>query len=512
VIFAAVLAAAVVAAAATLLPGERWTGSATVRVEPGAALVGGSVRADDIAYLDRLINTYGSVVAEPQFAEDVARLADLPEPPTITHESVAGTNLMALRATTGSRADAMRAANAAAAQLVRDVRQAADDDVRTFQNAFDRRSAALEQSIAKAGKERETLLKLPGDAARERILELEEQVRAQRLSLEALRSGYESQRGSREARAQSVSVASPSTLPARPDNRNLKMAVAIAVALGLLAGLLLALVLENLAQRFRTRDEIEALIGIPVLSAIPQVPRLRRAGALAGTEVQEAFRRLRTALLLGAHGQGSRILLVTSAERGEGKSTVVANLARNLAVTGRSVLLIDADLRLPSMHTHFGLPDGPGVGDVLSGGPDGRRMSAESFIRPTGHPGLYLLPAGHGADDPGALLASESLGPMLRDLAKDFDLVIVDTPAMLAVTDALIVAPHVDEVLLVTGSRSHRDGLRLAHRELERAGVTPVGVVINRARDESVEGNNDYYQASNRTAGAAGREPAPADL
>jgi capsular exopolysaccharide synthesis family protein len=511
VITAAVLAAVFAAVAATMLPAARWTGSSTVRVEPGAALSGGTVRSDDIAYLDRLINTYGAIIATPQFAADVARKANIAEEPTISHDSVANTNLMVLHATTDSRADSMRAANAAASQLVSEVQREAQTDVRTIETAFERRSNALEDEIAAAGKELEALRGTPGADARQRALKLDEQIRGQRLSLEALRDDYETQRTTREARAQSVSVVAKSALPAGPDNRNVRFAVAIAAVLGLLAGVLIALLRENLAQRFRTRDEVEALTGVPVLSAIPKLPRLWRGSEFGTPEVQEAFRRLRTALLLGSRAQDSRLLMISSAERGEGKSTVAANLARNIALTGRTVLLVDADLRLPSLHTFFDLPSEPGVSEILTGSTNGRPVPADNLIRPTGQPGLFLLPAGRSVDDTATLLASKEFGPMLRRVAEGFDIVIVDSPAVLAVTDALIVSPHVDDVLLITGSDLHRDNLRQALTELQRAGVTPMGVVITRSRDEIIDGNIGYYQPPLRATAMEEHDSAASD-
>jgi capsular exopolysaccharide synthesis family protein len=511
VISAAVLAAVAAAVAVTMLPAPLWTASSTVRVEPGAALSGGTVRSDDLAYLDRLINTYGAIIATPQFAADVARTARLDEDPQISHDSVANTNLMVLHATTHGRTDSMRAANAAATELVREVQRAARADVRILERTFERRSGALEESIARAGRELASLRRVPGDDAREDALRLEEQIRGQRLSLESLREDFESQRTTREARAQAVSVVSAATLPTSPDNRNVKTAVAVAVVLGLLGGVVIALVLENLAKRFRTRDEVEALTGLPVLSAIPRLSRLRRGDQFESPEVQEAFRRLRTALLSGSRDRRSRLLMISSAERGEGKSTVAANLARNIALTGRAVLLLDADLRDPSLHTFFALPGAPGVSELLTGASQPRMSSPESLIRPTGQPGLFLIPAGRAVDDAATLLASEAFEPMLRDLAKDFDVVIVDSPAVLAVTGALVIGTHMDEVLLVTGSDVHRDLLRQAHRELERAGVAPIGVVITRTRDEPNDGSVGYHRPPQPDEAVEERDPAPSD-
>jgi capsular exopolysaccharide synthesis family protein len=192
---------------------------------------------------------------------------------------------------------------------------------------------------------------------------------------------------------------------------------------------------------------------------------------------REAFRRLRTNLLALERDEPLRTLLVASAEPHEGKTTTVVNLATAVAQSGRAVLVLDCDLRVPRVHEAFGIANSVGVGDVLSG----RHTLGEGIV-PSGVPGVSVLPAGSVRANPTELLGSPRMSVLLEHVARNFDLVLIDSPAFLAVADSGAIAPQVDGVLLVVRRTAVRAGaVRELRRQLTIIKAPVLGVVVTGA-------------------------------
>jgi non-specific protein-tyrosine kinase len=315
-----------------------------------------------------------------------------------------------------------------------------------------------------------------------------------------------------------LSVVAEATPPTHPSNRNLPLALLLSVVVGLVAGIVLAFLAENLTRRVRTGDEIERAAEAPVLCTVPPTRQVVEAstsgdgsgaGALrrlatfgsdsdephpaavfnSGSAGEEAFRRLATALLAAATKRPFKTLLVTSADPGAGKTTVVANVGRALAQSRRAVLLVDANLRWPHIHDVYGLPNDHGLSDLLVSehsqivsargivSPPGSR--GEPPIHPTSIPGLWILPSGNSVRDPAMLLGSPEMERWTDSVAAGFDYVIFDSPALLAASDAATLARTVDAVLLVTPGGIDRAQLGSALRELQAVDAHLIGVVVN---------------------------------
>jgi capsular exopolysaccharide synthesis family protein len=498
IIVLVVIVAVSVALAATLLRPARWRATATVQVEPGTAFVGGSVRADDLDYVDRLVNTYSRLVKSDRLLGPVSSQVGLHEHPEVSAEGVAGTNLMNIHATVDRRADAARTANAIAAALVSEVGAMADSDIRAADAAFDRTVAQAEDAIARGAVRLAALRAAPqGKAQGEEIARLHEQISGQRLDLQTLREDHAALQATRAAQGRSVKAFQAATPPTSPADRNVELAIALALAFGLVAGPGLAFAVENYSRRFRTEDEIEASVNAPILGAIPVLNGADDRGLYrSGSPAEEAFRRLRTTLLL----QHLKSFALASAEPGEGKSTIVANLGRSLSESGRSVLLVDADLREPRLSGFFPSATAePGL--TLSDLVRRSRLPSENRYRETEIPNLALMPAGDGVDDPPTALEAPVLGRWFKAMKTRFDIVIVDVPALLAVPDALMLARYVDAVILVAGSDIDPAVLQRAERELERGGAKPLGVVVNAADDPGLYPYVEYPQSRTRSSG-----------
>jgi len=246
------------------------------------------------------------------------------------------------------------------------------------------------------------------------------------------------------------------------------------------AGLAFAYLLELLDRRMRDPDRIAHLLGMPTLCVVPlldvdgAVPE-RQGGRGPGSLGSERYASLRTALVFAMRHRKIHTLLITSAVAGEGKTTTSANVAAAFAKMGKRVVLVDADMRRPRLHRVFNLTRSPGLSDVLAGA----ARAADVVVRPMDE-GFDLLPAGSRPEDPTGLLTSIAWSDLVSDLKQEYDLVLLDSPVLLAVPDSLVLAADVDGVVLVhkPGSLEFRGLMRL-RADLKTAGGHTLGIVFN---------------------------------
>jgi len=278
-----------------------------------------------------------------------------------------------------------------------------------------------------------------------------------------------------------LETAEPALAPCEPQKTK---AMAMALALGLFAGTGLALLREWKDQRLRSTEEISALLGLPILGAIPAINALKHSAKVSGKAIEldrdshaaEAFRTLRTALFFGVPKDEARKILVTSPAPGEGKSTITSNLAIAIAQVGQKVLVIDADLRRPTQHRIFGLDrQAKGLSAVLAG-----QMSLEEAIEHTPFENLHVLASGPDVPNPAEILNSESFARLLEKVAAGYDRVILDSPPVTAVTDPLILAAQTDVTILVLQAEVSTRRVSVQAREaLASVDARVLGVAVN---------------------------------
>jgi non-specific protein-tyrosine kinase len=256
--------------------------------------------------------------------------------------------------------------------------------------------------------------------------------------------------------------------------------------LGLLAGLVLgvgfAFLRERMDDRIKSRAELERRMGAPVIAAVPRVPGWRRSEDAQlimrrdpKNPVSEAYRTLGTNIQYMASRLQLRVIMVTSSMGGEGKSTTTSNLAVVLAQSGKRVILISADLRRPRVHNFFGLRNELGLSNVLSEG-----STLAQVARDPGIPNLRIVTGGFIPHDPAALLGGQRAVRFIESLRDVADFVLIDTPPVLAVADASILAPLVDgTVFVLDGEHSSRSAMVQSRDQLENAGANIVGIVYN---------------------------------
>jgi len=278
----------------------------------------------------------------------------------------------------------------------------------------------------------------------------------------------------------------------------------LGIVLGALLGLGLAFLLEKLDRKVRSREELEELYGVPVLARIPasrRIAGLGRAPSGFGTQTPEgeAFRVLRTNLRFFDVGDRDerRSILVVSPEEGDGKSTVARGLATTMAEMGDDVVLVEADLRKGSSLRQVTGKPAFGLSNVLAGTPLDRAL----IKLPTPVPNLdeprYLsiLPSGPIPPNPSELLESDRMAEVLEELQSQFSTVVLDSPAVAAVSDALALVPIASEVMLVGGlGKTTRDVARDMRRQFALLDKGPIGVVVNFAEADSARYSH-YYRS-----------------
>lgn len=280
-------------------------------------------------------------------------------------------------------------------------------------------------------------------------------------------------------------IVAEAVVPAAPSSPNIVRNALLGVVLALLAGIATALVRSLLNTRVRTIADLQGSTDRIVLGAIPA----SRGGEDASrvlvqnpySVASEAYRELRTNLQFVKLVENRRSVLVTSSLPGEGKSTATVNLAHVLAMSGARVLLVDADLRSPSVHRILGLEGDAGLTTVLIG-----QAELEEVTQYAGLDGLDVITAGAIPPNPSELLGSPAMEEMLEEAARHYDVVLVDAPPLLAVTDAAALSQSVGGVLVVAQSeRVRRAEFERALAKLETVDANVVGLVLNRVRGAS---------------------------
>ncbi|MFZ5984812.1 MAG: GumC family protein [Acidobacteriota bacterium] len=241
-----------------------------------------------------------------------------------------------------------------------------------------------------------------------------------------------------------VQVVDRADAPSQPSKPKKKMAVLLAFLFGLMGSVGFVLLLQAVDRRIKDPDVLEKRLGLPLFGVIPLSTSDTRAFAA------EAFLNLRTSLLYASNHKAKRIWMVTSPSAAEGKSTIAANVAITLTSSGDKVLLVDCDLRKPSLHSFFKKDRQPGLAEYLSA----EEESIEGYCAPAGKPGLWLMTAGKTPANPPILLDTDKFRRFLESARTRFEWVILDTPPVLAVTDPLVLAAHVEGILTVVRYRS----------------------------------------------------------
>jgi non-specific protein-tyrosine kinase len=315
-------------------------------------------------------------------------------------------------------------------------------------------------------------------------------------------TGYQTQLSQYQFAAQLVTgggqVIGKATAPGKPSSPKPTTDIVLGVVIGLIIGVAVALLREYYDESIRTMADLERVTrGLPTLGLVPAIGDWRSDGEpylvsekAPTSPPSEAYRSLRTAIQFLGLERDINTLLFTSPSAAEGKTTTMANMATTMAHAGQSVVMVCCDLRRPRIHQFFGLSNQIGFTSVLLG-----TATLEQALQPVpGVPGLYLLASGPTPPNPSELLSDPRCKAVLDQLAERADMVLIDSPPVLPVTDAAVLATQVDGVVLVVsvGSSSRKDVGR-AIEVLARVNAPLVGTVLNRASESD---SYAYYRYS----------------
>ncbi len=386
--------------------------------------------------------------------------------------------------------------------LIRGVEEQLIAAVRSRVTALDAELGSLDIARSRSAA---TLRQMPAVESQE--IRLTQLVTSIERRADALRGEYQRARMAEAVEVGPVEIVDRAALPAAPvpEMRGLKLFLGLILGVGLGGGA--AFVLEARTAPMRRREEVEQALRLPSLGLIPRIqaeapqpsalplkrfanalgsgsrfgfePKPKVSEAASGTAAalspaKEAYRILRTNLLFSQHPARMRSIAITSAAPGEGKTTVAVNLAIAFAQGGAKVLLIDADLRRSRLHRMFRTERSPGLAEIVNG------EVAVATIQPTGIRNLFLMPSGDPRAAAATVIGEEALRGLLASLEEQFDLVVIDTPPVLALADASVVAATTDTALFVVhAGRTPRGIAQQALQQLEVVGARMAGTVVN---------------------------------
>ncbi len=497
----------------------------------GSAINNPNPSGNDFWLSQQLADTYADIAQRQVIRDAVMETLGLPWLPGYTATTVPNTQLIEIAVTDTIPERAAVVANEITRQLILQTpTSAAEQGSQERLDFINRQLDSLETNIeeTKAAIQLQQT-ELAALVSARQIADAQGQIFALEAKLDTLQSNYASLLASTsEGAVNSLSVIEPATVPQAPVGPEVLTSVLAAAAIGFSLAVGAAFLLEYLDDTIKSPDDVAGVVELPILAGIPTSKEGEGPdGALASlnqprSPTAESYRSLRTAVTFSAVDVPARALLITSPSPGEGKSTTVANLGVTMAQAGKRVLIVDADLRRPVQHRLFNLPVDQGLSSLVMGFelsrvagqtsvrlPPGSRF--ESSIFRTRQESLFVLPAGAIPPNPAELVGSQKMKNLLDFLVTRFDIVLLDSPPLLAVTDAAILSTRVDGVIMVVrAAQTRRNQLAHAVRQLRDVKATVSGIVVNRLPDNSNAYGYYRYHASYYETETAAESSIPA--
>jgi capsular exopolysaccharide synthesis family protein len=476
-----------------------YRATTTLEIDLGADPLSDPYSISSARTIESVVRVFAARIQSPALLQEVQAYLGLQidVEDMISVEQVGATQFMRISAESSNPALAQALAETVARIFIE---QEMGQQQARFQDGLaelEARIAALEAAIA----ETQTQILALGspdvesedlsEFARLELARLESQLTRDQTRLVVLLTSAEEFRLAMARYTDYITIFSPAELPATSVQTAAVRNTLLGAAAGLVVGIATAFLLEYLDDTIKSPEDVKQNLEVGVLGALPRLKSMDGHTALVVAEhplqpVAEAFRNLRTSIDFSSLDRPARTLLVTSPLPTEGKTFTAANLAVVLAQSGKSVVLVDTDLRRPMVHRLAGLSKEPGLTTALLS-PDQRPY----VLRPTGIDGLQVVTSGSRAPNPAELLASHRFQEFVSWLTGEVDIVVFDSPPVLAVTDAAVLANLVDGTLLVVDcGETRRPAAIQAVERLTSVGGTVLGVVLNRL---SASRNGHYY-------------------
>jgi capsular exopolysaccharide synthesis family protein len=465
--------------------------SATSTVMVGRAIENPNPTTAEISLGQQLALTYGEIARRRPVQEATKMALGITSLPEYTVFQVPNTQLLEIRVSDVDPARAQAVANELARQLIAlspntesnltaERRQFLETQVSDLEVSIDDTKAL----IAELNQARVTMY-----SARD-ISAADEQIAALERKLRDDQSTYASLLNSLKGGVNSLEVVEWADVPRAPISAGSVQTILVVGAIGFLLSLGTALLLQYMDDTLKTPDDAIRALEVPVLGGIMRLKKPVLKGKTPSVQKLEPIDNEAYRLLLARleHEGNPQTLMVTSASPAEGKSTTVANLGTIIAQEGKRVVLIDADMRHPTLHQLFGLPMGEGLSNALTS----EDRSAVGYLRQTSEPNLRVMTAGAAVGNPAILLKSGRLPALLAELCQEADMVLLDSTPVLAATDALALASRVQGVLLIIDAgRTRRKMAIEAIQMLTSVDANLLGAVLNRV-DSKVSGYHQY--------------------
>lgn len=444
----------------------------------------------------QLSQTYSQMIIKQPILIEVAKRLGIEEidPETLSAKAISGTQLVNLTVESTDPEMAANIANEIVIVFSEEVRSLQADRFSVSKQSLQTRIADIENQILETSDQ----ISKTTNAVEKNQLETKLDIYKQTYT--SVLQSLEQIRLAEDQLVSTIVQVEPATPPEIPIHPNILLYTALATAVGLLLAMVMVFIIDLRDDTLKTPDDITKRLELPVLGIISHI---ENNNDVPITELQprlpvsEAFRNLRTNLLYAKlnNGKNVKTILVTSITAGAGKSTIVSNLGVVMAHGKRKVVLVDADLRRPKLHKLLGCSNNVGLSDALALDEPKllSKLMSEELIHTTRINNLSVVTAGTKLINSTEFLDSDNIHGILKVLRDRFDIVIIDTPPTLAVTDASALAPFVDGVVLVLKPSSTRNRLALhVIEQLNRIGANLLGIVLNDI-DPRKQNNRYYY-------------------
>jgi polysaccharide biosynthesis transport protein len=397
---------------------------------------------------------------------------------------IAGTNMMEIKVVDTNPLRAQVLANEIAHQLILQSPTPTDQKQDQRQQFVNSQLSDLEKRIEQANSSIEELQSsIANEVSARRIQDIQNQIATQQSQLNIWQTNYANLLTYAKGGSNYLSVIEPASQPTYPINANTRQNVMLAAMIGLALAVAAAFLMEYMDDTVKTPEDVQRTLNSTSLGMIARItPVAQPADALIAathpqSSIAEAYRVLRTNLQFAALDNPATSLMVTSGSPGEGKSTTLANIGVVIAQGGKRTLLVDTDLRRPTLHRVFGLTNKQGLTNLLlADAPD-----IAGTAQATSIPNLYVLTSGPLPPNPAELLASKRMDALVSLFKKSYEAVLYDSPPILAMADSAILASKVHEVVMIVDSgRTRSDVSKRAKEAIEKTGATLLGVVLNR--------------------------------
>ena len=471
-----------------------YEASTTLRV--GQALESPNPAYHDFYISQQLAQTYAHMVSRQPILAGAARalgLSSVPKTKDVSARIVPNTQFLEVIVRDRAPERARALADAVAQQLILQSPQGHVED--QIQNAFVQTQLQDLQEDIQATREeiRAEQEKLEHTDNAVSIQQSQDNIAALQERLASYRSTYAALLQTTNHRTNELSIFEPATTPTKPVSPRVAEIVALLTVVSLFVALAVAYQIDSAKDTFETTDELAKLTGLPTLGTVGSMRKENGEGLVTVSQprssIAEAYRTLRTNIQFSSVDRPLRTMTISSPGHLEGKTTTAANLGVVMAQAGKLVVLVDADLRRPRLHQLFELPNEDGLTRALAE----EKPILDGRLQETGINRLRVLTSGPLPPNPSELLGSNKMQSLIRQLTEQAELVIFDTPPVLPVTDAAVLARQTDGVLLIgEAGRTRRSAIHQAMENLQQVGANVVGTVLNRFAPRRADRYYDY--------------------